>query len=137
MHNIDQYKFKNYRKEKQVKEVIGFTWSPDETKFSDSVVYCLIDDICRDSAYYTFYPEYRDVEAKLGRHYHGVLYIFDKVKWFKRSKPMWEMMNVIKPHWEFGISEHWHTYIEKQHEVQYTNYPGETVQLPSPLDINT
>lgn len=120
---INQYKFKQYRKAKTILETIGFTWSPDSTKYSQYQIYCILDDICSNAAYYSYYPEYRNEDAKTGLHYHGILYIFDKCKWFRRSKPMWEMMNPVKPHWEFDITTHWNEYIQKQHNTLYTNDP--------------
>ncbi len=132
--SIRDYRFKQYRKPKQVQETIGFTWSPDSTRFTELQVYCILDDICANSAYYSYYPEYRNIEEQTGKHYHGILRIFDKVKWFKRSKPMWEMMNPVKPHWEFDITQFWSEYCKKQSGTLYTNYNDECVcnMLPLP-----
>ncbi len=122
---MDNYKFKTYRKLKKINEIIGFTWSPDDTIYSQKDIYILLDNICRDSAYYSYYPEFRDPVNSTGLHYHGKIYIFDKCKWFRRSKPMWELVNKVKPHWEFGLTPAWDQYICKQKGVLFTNHPSD------------
>ncbi len=125
---MDNYKFKTYRKpqNKNIIEVIGFTWSPDEQLITDLQAYMLIDNICRDASFYSYYKEYRNIEAKTGLHYHGFLYIFDKCKWHHRSVPIWDNIGKVHPHWEFPsdlIKKDWVSYIKKQKNTHYTNHP--------------
>lgn len=130
---LTNHKFKTYRKLKPVDEVIGFTWSPDETKFTCTDIYYLIDALCHNSAYYSFFSEFRDKVLCTGLHYHGILHIFDRTKfWYKYAVPKWNGIGKIGPHWEFNLTYRWDIYIQKQNGILYTNYPdSNTIRAPA------
>lgn len=118
--NYQSLPFGEAYNKKKIKQTIGFTWSPDERVFSQGAIYAFLRELCNNCAYYWYFPEYRNNHLKHGLHYHGVIIIYDKVKWFKvkgRFKAF-----VMQPKYVFDVDQKWCNYCAKDFCQNYTLY---------------
>ncbi len=112
---------------REYQQIIGITFSPDEELYNFSDVSSIFVEACHNCADYTFYPEFRDKVQHTGLHYHGVIKIYDKYKWFKRGKVFFDKCTNMKPRYEINISADWYNYIVKDQPIPSPS--------SSPLDL--
>lgn len=95
---------------------IAFTWSPDPKKFAgkrpmyqfyDTII--LIQRAFRHSADYTVWPE---LNLNGNIHYHGILFMRDKIKFYKFSLPLLKFHGFVLLK-DKNINDAWYRYMSK------------------------
>ncbi len=93
----------------EIVQVIGFTLSPDSTMFTREYVLTKLNAACEGCATFSIFPE---VTASGQLHYHGIIRIKKKRKWFSQKQIFIHGTN-MKPRFEFKLSAKWYRYIIK------------------------
>lgn len=97
---------------------VAFTWSPDPSKFSgirpeyqfnDTLVFIKSMASC---CYYEIFPE---LNLSGNIHYHGKIYVYDKVKWYKSVLPKLKYNGFVCI--KGSINEKWDDYIVKDKDM--------------------
>ena len=95
-----------------LEQCIAFTWSPKKIPVIDTFLqYCATISLIRNldkCAKYRMYPE---LNKNGNIHYHGIIHVTDKVKWYKSVLPQFKYNGfvLIKSHPDQG----WLDYINK------------------------
>lgn len=106
--------------EKTVQQTIALTWSPDPSKYSHVTKpytqlcehYRTVLFSLRLASFFSMYPE---MHANGNLHYHGIVKIFDKVKWFKFVLPHFKRNGYICI--KTNVDDGWHDYCAKEAEL--------------------
>jgi len=112
-----------------IKEVHGFTWSPDESNFSLERAHQTIQQLTQYCAFYYYCPELRDYDSPYGLHYHGVIVVYDTFRWKRNLFKLRRYLKSLKcntPNIEINISpkrlRQWHKYLTKDYHINHTMY---------------
>lgn len=132
-------------REKDIKMSLAFTWSPDQKEYAHIInprkqlcEHMRVLRILKNSCYYDIIAE---PHTNGNLHYHGILQVFDKVKYYKQTLPTLKYHGFIyiKPNPDNGWVEYIYKNYKETEKVLKCTFPFTerhdiTDSSPEPID---